>query len=212
VDPSARHVNGAEPPRFDGPIGEDASTLPPAGDDVDPFTREGYAPCKVAAERTALDSGLPVTVLRPGKVHGPWARNPRTKGIVGRMLDGEPTIRLAGSDTADHLSAAANFAALIDVVAEQPGARVLNAADPDTPTAAEIVEAIATQLAWPGTVVSLPGGADGAHPWRTAMTLDLAAALALGYRPVGRAVDLLADEVDWVRAAHAGAGVSAPGI
>ncbi|MDP9883589.1 nucleoside-diphosphate-sugar epimerase [Sinomonas atrocyanea] len=211
LDGSGRHVNGAEPPRFDGPIREDAPTLPPAGDHVDPYTREGYAPCKAAAERAALDSGLPVTVLRPGKVHGPWARNPRTKGIVDRMLDGEPTIRLAEPDTADHLSAAANVAALIGTVAQHPGARVLNAADPDTPTAAEIVRVIAARLAWPGTVVRVAEGDDGAHPWRTPMMLDTTAAQELGYRPLGRAVDLLGHEVDWVRAVRAGTGASAPG-
>ncbi len=59
VDADGRHLNGDEPPWFDGPINEEAPTLPPAGGDVDPFTREGYAPSKVAVERVALDSGIP---------------------------------------------------------------------------------------------------------------------------------------------------------
>ena len=201
LDSAGRHVNGEEPPRFERPIAEDAPTLPPAGDGTDPYTREGYAPCKVAAERAALDSGLPVTVLRPAKVHGPWARNPRTKVIVDRMLDGERTIGLAAPETADHLSAAANVAALIETVAALPGPRILNAADPDTPTATQIVEAIAAQLGWHGTVVPVPEGSDrGLHPWRTPMTLDTTAALNLGYRPVGNGLELLADEVAWVQA------------
>jgi len=110
TDAAGRHVKGDEAPEFDAPIREDNRTLPPAGDDVNPFTRHGYAPCKVAAELAALDSGLPVTVIRPSKVHGPWARNARTKGIVERMLRGEPTIELADPNTIDHLSAAANTA------------------------------------------------------------------------------------------------------
>src|SRR6478609_3647722 len=101
TDAAGRHVNGDEPPEFDAPIREDTRTLPAAGDDVNPFSRDGYAPCKVAAELVALDSGLPVTVIRPSKVHGPWARNARTKGIVGRMLRGEPTIELADPNTVD---------------------------------------------------------------------------------------------------------------
>lgn len=77
VDGSGRHINGDDPPQFAGPLREDGPTLPPASDHTDPFTREGYAACKVAAELAALDSGLPVTVIRPSKVHGRWARNAR---------------------------------------------------------------------------------------------------------------------------------------
>ena len=118
VDAEGRHLNGEEPPCFDGPIGEDSPTLPPAGDDVDPFSREGYAPSKVAAERVALDSGLPVTVIRPSKVHGRWARNPRTRVFVERMLRGDPTIPLADQGgSIDHLTAAANAAALVETIA-----------------------------------------------------------------------------------------------
>ena len=95
VDGHGRHVNGEDPPLFQGPIREDTATLSPAGDDVDPFSREGYGPSKVAAERSALDSGLPVTVIRPSKVHGRWARNARTRPFVVRMLRGSRTIPLA---------------------------------------------------------------------------------------------------------------------
>lgn len=201
MDSSGRHVNGEEPPQFDGPIREGSPTLPPAGDDTDPYTREGYAPCKAAAERAALDSGLPVTVLRPGKVHGRWARNPRTKVIIERMLGGEGTIALAVPGTVDHLSAAANVAALIETVAGVPGPRILNAADPDTPTAAQIVESIGAQLGWHGAVQTVADGDErGRHPWRTRMTLDTTAALDLGYRPVGNGLELLREEVAWVQA------------
>ena len=53
VDPSGRHINGEDPPRFGIPITEGTPTLPPAADHVDPFSREGYAPSKVTVERTA---------------------------------------------------------------------------------------------------------------------------------------------------------------
>ncbi len=199
VDDSGRHVNGDDPPQFTGPLGEDRPTLAPAADDVDPFTREGYAPCKVAAELAALDSGLPVTVIRPSKVHGRWARNARTAGIVARMLRGDRTIELAGADTIDHLTAARNAAALIETVAARPGRRILNAADPDTPTAEEIVGAIAVELAWGGTIERVPTGTDrGRHPWQTRMTLDSTAARELGVQPAGSGLGLLAEEVQWV--------------
>lgn len=200
TDAAGRHVNGDESPQFEGSIREDATTLPPAGEDVNPYSREGYAPCKVAAERAALDSGLPVTVIRPSKVHGPWARQARTQSIVEHMLRGEPLIELADPDTVDHLSAAANAAALIETLAAHPGPRILNAADPDTPSALQIVQAISAQLAWSGTIELVPNTSNrGRHPWRTPMTLDTTAAQELGYHPVGNGLDLLADEVEWVQ-------------
>jgi nucleoside-diphosphate-sugar epimerase len=203
VDPDGRHVNGDQPPRFPGPIAEDDPTVAPAGDDVDPFSRAGYAPSKVAVEREALDSGLPVTVLRPSKVHGRWARNPRTRSFVERMVRRDPVIRLADADSVDHLTAAANTAALIDAVAQRPGARVLNSADPDTPTAEQIVRAIGERLGWTGSLEVLDAQADpadGAHPWRSPhpFVLDTSASQRLGYRPQGLALGLLSQEVDWV--------------
>jgi nucleoside-diphosphate-sugar epimerase len=75
VDAAGRHVNSAEAPRFAGPIREDQPTMAPSGADY--RSREGYGANKVAAEQVLLDSGAPVTVLRPSKVHGPGATRPR---------------------------------------------------------------------------------------------------------------------------------------
>ncbi|SDE11215.1 Nucleoside-diphosphate-sugar epimerase [Glycomyces harbinensis] len=199
VDDAGRHLNGDEPPQFDRPVGEAAPTLAPAPDGTDPFTREGYGPCKAAAELTALESGLPVTVVRPSKVHGRWARNARTRTIIDRMRSGERSIALAQADTIDHLTAARNAAALINTVADRPGSRILNAADPDTPTAEEIVRAIAAELSWDGRIERVPDGSEqGRHPWQTPMVLDTTAALELGYEPVGKGVELLAEEIRWL--------------
>ena len=143
VDGLGHHINGAVAPRFEGPLHEDAPTVEPARDDADPFTARGYAACKVAAEQAALNSNLPITVLRPSKIHGRWARNARTRGIVQQMYQGAEVIKLVGADTVDHLTAALNAAALIAVVAKRPSRRVLNSADPDTPSAEDIVGAIA---------------------------------------------------------------------
>ncbi|SDB87645.1 Nucleoside-diphosphate-sugar epimerase [Sanguibacter gelidistatuariae] len=204
LDPAGRHINGDTPPRFPVPIGEGTPTLPPAGDDVDPFSREGYAPSKVAAENAALDSGLPVTVVRPSKVHGRWARNPRTRTLVEMMLRGDKRIELAGRGTSiDHLTAATNTAALIETVAALPGRRILNSADPGAPSAEQIVRAIATRLGWEGTIDLLDDASvseRGAHPWQSVhpIVLDTSAAVRLGYAPVGDGLDLLTEEIDWV--------------
>lgn len=202
LDPVGRHLNGDLPPRFPVPISEDNATVAPAGPDVDPFTRHGYAPSKVAVERAALDSGLPVTILRPSKVHGRWARNARTHGHVDLMSRDVPVIELAHGSAVDHLTAAENTAALIQTVADAPAARVLNSADPDTPSAARVVGRIAELVGWTGRLELLEGehGERGRHPWQSAhpIVLDTAAGSALGYRPVGTGLDLLALEVGWL--------------
>jgi nucleoside-diphosphate-sugar epimerase len=203
VDSRGRHVNGGEPPHFAVPISEDAPTVAPAPDGTDPFTRDGYAPSKIAAEMVALDSGLPVTVIRPSKVHGRWARNPRTRPFVERMLRGDRVIALADGDSVDHLTAAENAAALIETVAHSPGRRILNSADPDTPTAAQIVRMIVERLDWQGDLELLAGGSgsgSGNHPWQSdhPIMLDTAAAARLGYVPEGSVADLLPSEIDWV--------------
>jgi nucleoside-diphosphate-sugar epimerase len=184
ADSLGRHVNSDEPPRFDGPVTEDQPTLAPI--DSDPFSREGYGPNKVAAERTLLDSGLPVTVLRPSKVHGPGNKRPLEWYFVERILAGHRIVLLASrGEGVDHPSAAANIAALIETAALRPGSRVLNAADPDAPNGLEISRIIARSLGHEWHEILLDHDQAGRHPWRRGFVLDTSAALALGYRPVG---------------------------
>lgn len=202
VDPRGRHINGDESPVFPIPIPEDNPTVPPAADDVDPFTREGYAPGKVAAERAALDSGLDVAIVRPSKVHGPFARNARTRTIAQQMTAGAGAIEIADGVSIDHLTAAANVASLVQTVSERGLSGVFNAGDPDPLTALEIVETIAAVVGWAGEIVPVDDavGGRGHHPWRAAspIVLDMSKAVESGYVPVGTARDLLADEVRWV--------------
>ncbi len=211
VDSAGRHSNSATAPRFNGPIGETQPTVAPDGGDY--TTREGYGPNKVAAEHVLLDSGGPVTVLRPSKIHGAGALRPREWVFVKRALDRRPTVFLAHRGAGvDHPTAAANIAALIEVVAANPGRRILNSADPDAPTALQISRTIARQLDHVRDEVLLDDGADGTlgrHPWDAPhpIVLDTAAAIALGYTPVGDYASTVADEVEWlVAAAHGGEG------
>src|SRR5512132_1459425 len=112
VDGVGNHSNSDVAPRFDGPIKETQRTVAPGHGDY--RTREGYAANKVAAEQVLLDSGRPVTVLRPSKVHGAGAPRPREWFFVKRVLDGRPAVLLArGGAGVDHTTAAANIAALI---------------------------------------------------------------------------------------------------
>ncbi len=202
VDDEGRHVNSLAPPRFEGPISEHTATMAPG--DGDYTTREGYGSNKVAAEHVALESGLPITVLRVAKAHGRGAVRPREWVFVRRALEGRVPLLLARRGTGgDHPSAAVNVAALVETVASQPGARVLNAADPDAPSPLELARAVAAAAGHRFDEVLLDDGVGeglGDHPWNVPMpiVLDMRGATALGYRPVGTYAATVRDEVDWL--------------
>jgi nucleoside-diphosphate-sugar epimerase len=218
IDDAGHHSNSAIAPQFDGPIRETQPTVAPG--DGDYTTAAGYGANKVAAEQVLLDSGRPVTVLRPSKIHGPGARRPREWVFVKRALDRRPAVFLAHRGAGvDHPTAAANIAALIEVVAATPGRRILNSADPDAPSALQISRTIARQLDHAWEEVLLDDGADeglGRHPWDAPhpIVLDLTAAVELGYTPVGDYATTVADEVEWLVASARGGDGAAhlPGL
>jgi len=170
VDSAGNHSNSAVAPHFGEPIRETQATVAP-GNAADYRTPDGYGANKVAAEQVLLDSGWPVTVLRPSKMHGAGAVRPREWIFVKRVLDRRPAVFLAHRGAGvDHTTSAANLAALIEVVATNPGRRILNSADPDAPSALEISRTIARQLDHVWEEVLLDDGADeslGRHPWET---------------------------------------------
>ncbi|HTJ69721.1 MAG TPA: NAD-dependent epimerase/dehydratase family protein [Actinospica sp.] len=202
VDAAGNHSNSDTPPDYGGPVPESQPTMAPG--DMDYRSREGYGPNKVAAEHVALDSGLPISVLRPSRVHGVGSGRPREWVFVKRVLDRRPAVLLAGRGGGIvHPTAAVNIAALIETVAQQPGARILNSADPDAPSAREIAKTIARQLGHSWDEVLLDDAADpdlGRTPWDAPhpVVLDTTASLELGYKPVGDYAATVADEVDWL--------------
>jgi nucleoside-diphosphate-sugar epimerase len=208
VDAEGRHSNSEVPPRFEGPITESQPTMAPSN--VDFNSREGYGANKVAAEQVLLDSGIPVTILRPSKVHGPGALAPREWVFVKRILDRRPVVLLANRGRGvDHTTAAANIAALIETVAGQPGQRILNSADPDAPSVAGIARTIARHLGHRWDEVLLDGTAAaglGQTPWDKPhpVVLDTSAATQLGYVPAGDYASTVAGAVDWLVATAAG--------
>ena len=152
----------------------------------------------------SLDSGFPVTVLRPSKIHGAGALRPREWVFVKRALDRRPAVFLARRGAGvDHTTAAMNLAALIEAVAAYPGRRIFNSADPDAPSALEISRAIAHALGHTWVEVLLDdadGDALGAHPWDAPypIVLDMTAAAEIGYVPVGDYATTVVDEVEWL--------------
>ena len=79
VDDHGNHTNSPVAPHFDGPVTESQPTMAPGDGDFQ--TREGYGANKVAAENVLLDSGAPVTVLRPSKIHGAGATPATRVGV-----------------------------------------------------------------------------------------------------------------------------------
>jgi nucleoside-diphosphate-sugar epimerase len=217
IDGQGRHSNSDEPPDFGAPVTEEQPTKAPS--DTDYNSREGYGANKVAAENVLLDSGMPVSVLRPSRIHGTGASRPREWVFVKRVLDGRRRLLLArGGRGANHPTAAVNLAALAAFCAARPAARILNSADPDAPDGLAISRIIAAHLAHAWTEILLDETAPddlGDHPWNTfpPFTLDTSAAQRLGFVPVGSYAETVRAEIDWlVQAARSGdsAGVLPP--
>src|SRR5207247_11042238 len=153
-------------------------------------------------EPVLLARGGPVTVVRRSTSHGPGSQPPREWVLVKRVLDRPPAVFLANPGAGvDHTTAAANIAALIEVAAGSPGARVLNSADPDAPSALEIARTIAGLLdhSWEEVLLD-DAPADGLrrHPWAAPPPtgLNTTAGLELGYEPAGDYAEPVAEEVE----------------
>ncbi|MGA6174938.1 NAD-dependent epimerase/dehydratase family protein [Streptomyces sp. NPDC012600] len=199
----------AEPdgfPRYPVPLPETQPTVAP-GDTT-------YGTRKVALEHELLAAGdaLPVTLLRAGAVHGPYCRTPRELYFVKRLLDGRGLRVLAyGGGSRFHPLHVTNAAELIRLAARRPGSRVLNAADPEAPTVAEIGAAIDAVLGRETETVLVDGPPPeegvGDTPWSGAhpVVYDMTAAeRELGYRPVTGYVESLPGTVEWLAGELAG--------
>ncbi|MFF1925375.1 NAD-dependent epimerase/dehydratase family protein [Streptomyces sp. NPDC058221] len=193
-------------PCYPVPIPESQPTVPP-GEDT-------YGARKIRLERDLLAAGdtLPVTLLRAGAVHGPYCRSPRELYFVKRALDGRTRRVLAYEGRSRfHPVHAANIAELIRLAALRPGSRVLNAADPQAPTVAEIGEAVDAVLGRETETVLMPGAASpegvGLSPWGAPhpIVYDMTAAeRELGYRPVTGYAESLPETVEWITGQLAG--------
>lgn len=172
-----------------------------------------YSPLKAAMERRLLTvEGLPVSILRPGAIHGPFSPALREWYFVKRALDGRRTVLLS-DDGANRFSTSStvNIAELIALCAANPARRVLNAVDEDAVSVAEIAYAVYASLDQEVEVVGFPGPpADGVGgtPWSVAHPLLLsmaAATVQLGYRQPVTYREAVVDAVDWaVREVRAG--------
>lgn len=178
-------------PHYPVPIPETLTTVAPG--------EETYGTRKIRLERELLASVLPSTLLRAGAIHGPHCRSPRELFFVKRALDGRPVRVLAhGGASRFHPAHVANIAELIRLAALRPGSRVLNAADPQAPTVAEMSAAIDEVMGVRSQTVVFEGapeeGTVGLTPWSAPhpIVYDMSAAeRELGYRPVTGYVESL---------------------
>lgn len=187
-------------PQFPVPIPETQSTVAPGP--------ETYSTRKAALEHRWLEkTRKPVTLLRPGAVHGPWSTHPREWWFVKRMRDGRAFIPLAyGGESRFHTSAVANIASLIATTLDSTATRVLNVADPEAPTVAEIGEWIARLAGYQGEIRRLDTDPNlypapvGGSPWSlpSPFVLDISNARATGWQPVTDYAGALPETIDWL--------------
>jgi nucleoside-diphosphate-sugar epimerase len=184
------------------PVPEDHQTVAPGEAD--------YASRKRAIELILAEADLPATVLRPGAIYGPHTKHSREWYFVQRVLDGRKAIVLARDGASRfHTISVENIAELIACAAARPVTRVINAGDPNAPTAVEIARAIAAAMDHDWEEVVLPGperGTLGAHPWNVEgpFVLNMSRAEAeLDYRAVTTYEQAVPATIEWLTGAMA---------
>ncbi|MGW3939034.1 NAD-dependent epimerase/dehydratase family protein [Streptomyces phaeochromogenes] len=193
-------------PEYPVPLSEDQRTIAPG--------EASYSTRKAGLERELLAAAaeLPTTLLRAGAIHGAHCRTPRELYFVKRNLDGRRRRVLAyGGKSRFHPASVHNIAELVRLAARKPGARALNAVDPDAPTVAEIAVAVDAVMGVETESVLVDGPAPaetvGDTPWSVPhpVVCDMAAAeRELGYRAVVRYAETLPDTVAWIERQLAG--------
>ncbi|GCD20417.1 NAD-dependent epimerase/dehydratase family protein [Cellulomonas algicola] len=204
VSSAAVYVDGAG----DGFETDAFGTFPVPLDESQPTVEAGrdtYATGKVGLERAWLDSDVPTTALRAAAIHGPGCVQPREWTFVRRVLDGRD-VRVLAYDGLSRFQTVATsvLADLVRLAAAQPADRVLNAADPDAPTVAEIARVVDATLGAESSTVTFAGppqGNLGLTPWAVPHPLVLDTGLAgreLGHVARGGYADTAPDGIHWL--------------
>lgn len=185
-------------PRFPMPLTEDSPTRPDGGGD--------YGSNKATLERALLAADdLPVSILRPGTLHGPRSTSLHQWSFIKPALDKRPHVVLAQDGQSRFGSSSTrNIAHLIRLCAEQPGRRVLNVADDEQLTTAEIARRIFAVMGVDIEIVTFSGPSRldglGFNPWNVphpvVFSMDRARR-ELGYQPAISYDDALRIDIDW---------------
>jgi nucleoside-diphosphate-sugar epimerase len=189
------------------PVTEDWPTL--ADGIPDGIPAEGhlaYGANKAAMERALLAAeNLPVSILRPGTLHGPRSPSLHQWSFIKPAVDRRPHVVLAyDGRSVFSTSATANVAELAYLCSVSPGTRVLNAADDEALTVAEIGGRIFALMGRACEIVTFPGPprADGLgfNPWGVPhdIVLDMTRAREeLGYTPAISYDEALRRDIEW---------------
>jgi nucleoside-diphosphate-sugar epimerase len=185
-------------PEFPVQISEDQLTIESHSD--------SYSAQKADMERALLAVGdLPVSILRAGAIHGPFSSMLREWFFIKRARDGRRRVVLAYEGASRFSTiAAANLAELVALCAAAPRARVLNAADQEALSSADIAHTVFDVMEHDIDVVPLTGpprGNLGANPWGVPkpMVLSMRRALdELGYHQPVTYRDAVAADVEWI--------------
>jgi nucleoside-diphosphate-sugar epimerase len=130
-----------------------------------------YSTRKIAIERRLLDEArVPVTILRPCAIHGPCTKHAREWWFVKRLLDGRERIPLAyGGRSRFQTTSVQAIAEAVRFSLNSNAPQVLNVADADAPTVAEIGRAIMAAMGRHADLLGLPDAPYppvlGATPW-----------------------------------------------
>jgi nucleoside-diphosphate-sugar epimerase len=185
-------------PTWPVPIPEDWATLPP-GDG-------SYSTRKVAVERALRERApWPVTIVRPGAIHGRHSHHLREWYFIKRVLDGRRQVVLPFEGTSVFQpTATANLAELVTLAADRPGNRTLNCGDLDPPSVAEISAIVDDLMHWSTERVLVtgpePAPTVGNHPWAVPrpVVADMRRARAeLGYRQATSYAEAITDTLAW---------------
>lgn len=209
-DAAGRSLEGATDdasfPDWPVPIPEDWATVAPADEG-------GYSTGKSALEE-ALRQGapFPVTIVRPGAIHGRGSSHLREWYFIKRALDkrGQVVLPYDGKSVFQP-TATVNMAELVALAAARPGARTLNCGDIDPPNVAEISALVDELVGWKTERVLVsaapPSSSVGSNPWAVPRPVvsDMSRAREdLGYVQPATYAEALADTVPWAVESAAG--------
>lgn len=188
----------ADFPIYPQPVTEDYPTI-----DNDEQT---YSPKKAAMERVLFATpNLPVSIIRPGAIHGAHSPFLREWYFIKRALDRRERVVLAyDGESRFNPIATANIAELVRLCAEQPGIRALNAVDDEHPTVRQIGETIFGLMEHSAEFITFPGeprDGMGDSPWAIprpfTMSMDKARR-ELGYEPVVTYAQGVEGDIRWM--------------
>lgn len=182
----------------------------PTAEDARLSPRSIYGASKAAAEQylevIARQHGLPVSVVRPANIYGPWQDPQGEAGVIAifaqRMLRGEPvTIFGDGAQTRDYVSVSDVIAAM-RAAADVPDVATANVGTGVETSTQQIFDGLAALTGYERRAVYEPE-----RPGDLArIVLDPARAYeAWGWRPTVALADGLAQTVAWFREGSPGA-------